>query len=117
MKKFDLNEELKKLRVPEPGEDYWKAFPKRVLKESHRDPPARRAAESLRPRLAWGLGVAFACFASVFCLAQSRLPQHLYYSAVKREQDLRQTVRQFPAHVCALMQDEHGMWQAMEEQQ
>ena len=116
MKDFDLDSELKALRVPERGQEFWDAFPERVLAELRSAPAVPPARRSSMPRLAWGFGAALACLAAGFCLGQSRMPKTVCYGLLKDEMKLRQTVRQFPARVDALMQDEHGLHKLIEDQ-
>jgi hypothetical protein len=68
------------------------------------------------PRPAWGFGAALACLVAVLCLGRSRMPKTLCFALLKNEKELRQTVRQFPGHVRALMQDEHGLHKLIEDQ-
>jgi hypothetical protein len=117
MKNIDLDSEIKGLRVPERSQEFWDAFPDRVLEELRAAPANRPAREPSMPRVAWGFGIALACIVLGFSFGQSGAPKRLYYAVVKHERALSESVRQFPGHVCALMQDEHGMWVVMEDQQ
>jgi len=115
MKKFDLDSELKALRVPERGRDFWEAFPRSVAAELRAAPRFTPARTTFRPRLVWGLAAGVACLAAALCLGHET-PKTLYCVLLKDEKELRQTVRQFPAHVRALMQDEHGLHKLIEDQ-
>ena len=68
MKNFDLDSELRALRVPERDQDFWDAFPQRVLAELRAGPAVPPARRTSMPRLACGFGVALACLAAGFCL-------------------------------------------------
>ena len=117
MKNSDLDSEIKRLRVPERGQEFWDAFPDRVLAELRAGPVSSPLREPSMPEYAWGLGVALACVILGFSFGQSGVPKRLYSAVAQHERKLSQSVRQFPSHVCALMQDEHGMWVVMEDQQ
>jgi hypothetical protein len=117
MKNTDLDSLIKGLRVPERDPRFWEAFPERVLKELRTAPANHPSREPLLPRIAWGFGVALACIVLGFSFGRTGEPRRLYYAVVKREHALSERVRQFPGRVCALMQDEHGMWKVMEDQQ
>lgn len=117
MKNSELDSEIKRLRVPERDQEFWDAFPDRVLTELRAEPVNRTLREPSMPEFAWGFGVALACVVLGFSFGQSGVPKRLYSAVVLHEHKLSQSVRQFPSHVCALMQDEHGMWKVMEDQQ
>jgi hypothetical protein len=117
MKNTDLDLEIKGLRVPERDPRFWEDFEDRVLKELRTTPANHTPPEPMLQRLAWGFGVALACVVLSISTGQSGLPKRLYHAVVKHEHALSESVRQFPGHVCALMQDEHGMWKVMEDQQ
>jgi hypothetical protein len=117
MKNIDLDSDLKALRVPERGQEFWDAFPGRVLAELRATPVVPPVRAPFLPWLVRGFGVALACLAVGLCLGQSRLPKRFCSAVLKNERELRQTVRQFPRHVCALMQDEHGLRSLVEDQQ
>src|SRR5208282_6822822 len=68
MKKFDLDSELKGLRVPEHDSDFWDAFPQRVLAELRVPPAFAPVRNPSVPWLAWGFGAALACLVAGFCL-------------------------------------------------
>ena len=117
MNDFNLDSELRKARVPERGEEFWGAFPERVMAELHATPavPATRAAPP--HRMAWNFGLALACVAVGFCLWQTRMPQTFCYALIQKEREMRQEVRQFPTHLRALMDDEHGLGKLVEDKQ
>jgi hypothetical protein len=116
MKDFDLESKLKALRVPERGEDFWEAFPQRVMGELRRAPAEQSLLRAFAPRLAWAASMAMACLVAGLCLGASRMPRQVCHALVKDENELRQTVRQFPGHVRALMLDEHGLHNLVEDQ-
>ncbi|MGP8198586.1 MAG: hypothetical protein ACLQU4_03685 [Limisphaerales bacterium] len=115
MKDFDLELKVKALRVPERDEDYWQAFPNRVMRELRRAPeqPARRV---FMPGLMWGARLALACVMLGFCLWQSRMPATLSHALRKDEKELRQSVERIHDNLGRLMQDEHGLDKLVEDQ-
>jgi hypothetical protein len=116
MKKFDLEAELKRARVPERDQEFWDAFPRRVMEQARTgapDPVIR--AQPMNP-LAWGFGMALACLSACLCLLETRLPGTLCYTLFHNEREMRQMVRQFPGEVRAFMQDEHGLGKLIEDQ-
>lgn len=116
MKRMDLDSELKALGVPERGQEFWDSFPQRVLEELRAAPSAPPIRVLTMPRLAWGLGTALACLVTGLCLGHSRMGKTACYALRKDEKELRRTVRQFPVHIRALMQDEHGLGKLIEDQ-
>ena len=115
MKDFDLESELRAMRVPERDAQFWDAFPQRVLAEL-RAPPPQPPVRHAPSRLAWGAGLALAGLAAGFCLGHSRASKTVAYALVSNERELRQTIQQFPDHVRTLMQDEHGLHKLIEDQ-
>jgi len=80
MNNFDLESQLKSVRVPERPEDYWNDFPSRVRVQLPRERREFAPPGAWRPRLAWAGGFALAV-ALVFCLrpvssAPSRVARH-----------------------------------------
>lgn len=116
MKKFDLDSELKAVRVPQRGPEFWDAFPQRVMAELRAAPATSPARAPSMPRLAWGFGAALACLVAGLCLGKAHTPKMLCYAVIKNEKELRQTVRQFPSHIRAVMLDEHGLRKLVEDQ-
>jgi hypothetical protein len=116
MKKFDLDSELRASRVPERDQAFWDAFPHRVMAELRAAPATPPVRVTSPPRLGWGFGMAVACVVVVLCLWQTRAPRMLCYDVIQNERAMRQTVRQFPRHLRALMQDEHGLGKLVEDQ-
>ncbi|MGA3179935.1 MAG: hypothetical protein ABSF38_06295 [Verrucomicrobiota bacterium] len=115
MKDFDLESELKALRVPERGQEFWDAFPQRVLAQLRSAPAPQPVRRMAPPRLAWAAGLALACLAAAFCLWQSRTERAVCYAFLRDERELRRTIQHFPDHVRALMQDEHGLHRLIED--
>jgi hypothetical protein len=115
MKDFDLESKVKALRVPERAEDYWQAFPDRVMRELRRT-PERPARQVFMPDLRWCARLALACMMLGFCLWQSRMPGTLSHALRKDEQELRQSVDRIHDNLGRLMQDEHGLDKLVEEQ-
>jgi hypothetical protein len=116
MKDFDLESKVKAVRVPERDDDYWEAFPRRVLAELRRVPVERPARRAFLPGLLWGGRLALACLMLGFCLWQSRMPRALSHALLKDEQELRQSVARFHHNLGRLMQDEHGLHKLIEDQ-
>lgn len=54
MKDFDLESKVKAVRVPERDEDYWEAFPRRMLTELRSVPVERPVRRAFIPGLLWG---------------------------------------------------------------
>jgi hypothetical protein len=109
MKNFDLESKMKSLRVPERGEEYWEAFPQRVLDGSRAVPAEQPAPRSVMPGLFCIGRVALACLLLGFCLWQSRMPRALSHVLRKDEKELRQSVERLNRNLGTLMQDEHGL--------
>ena len=116
MKDFDLESKVKAVRVPERDEDYWEAFPRRVLAELRRVPAERPARRAFMPGLLWCGRLALACLMLGFCLWQSRMPMTLSHALRKDEQELRQSVTRFQNNLGRFMQDEHGLHRLIEDQ-
>ena len=114
MKDADLESKLRALRVPERGEDFWDAFPQRVigqLRASSVERPVRRSS----PVRSWAAGAALACLVAGICLGQSPVPKTVCRGLVENEKELRRTVWQFHSNVRALMLDEHGLHRLVED--
>jgi len=109
MKDFDLESKVKAMRVPERDEDYWEAFPRRVLTELRAVPAERPARRSFMPGLLWGGRLALTCLMLTFCLWQSRMPRAFSHAFLKDEKELRQSVTRFQNNFGRLMQAEHGL--------
>lgn len=111
MKDSELEKMLRQARVPERSAEYWDDFPRRALSKSRLRPEARSVPEGVwLPRIAWGLGVAFACL--VIGLFIQRLPgtKEVDAFALLRDQKLlREVLTMFPNRVRAIQQDEHGV--------
>jgi hypothetical protein len=107
MKDFDLESQLKSLRVPERDEEYWAAFPERVLAKSRQSRNERVNHCFFMPRLIW------ACLAAAFFMWQTGLAK-----TVRRdERDLRASIVRLPDNMSKLMQDEHGLHSLVEDPQ
>ncbi len=116
MKDFDLESEMKALRVPERDGDYWEAFPQRVLKELRTGPAEQSASKASMPWLFWGGRLALACLMLGFCLWQSRMPREISRTLLKDEKALRQSMERFDNNLGRFMQDEHGLHRLIEDQ-
>jgi hypothetical protein len=116
MKDFDLESKVKAVRVPERDEDYWEAFPRRVLTELRAVPAERPARRAFMPGLWWGGRLALACLMLAFCLWQSRMPRALSHTLLRDEKELCQSVTRFHNNLDRLMQDEHGLHRLVADQ-
>jgi hypothetical protein len=115
MKDFDLESKVRAVRVPDRAEDYWEAFPGRVLSELRAVSAERLERRSFMPGLLWGGRLALICLMLTFCLWQSRMPRALSHALLKDEKELRQSVARFHNNFGKLMQDEHGLHELIEE--
>jgi len=116
MKDFNLESEIKALHVPKHRDEYWEAFPDRVLAELRAEPVAPVRTHSIMPELMWVARVAFACLMLGFCLWQSRAPRALSHVLLKDERAFRQSVARFDHNLSRFMQDEHGLHRLIEDQ-
>jgi hypothetical protein len=115
MNDFDLESKLRALRVPERGEDYWEAFPGRVMMEARRASAQRPAPQPFRAGLPSLGRLALACLMLGFCLWQSRMPGALSHALRKDEQQVRQSVERFHNNLGRFLRDEHGLHQLIED--
>ena len=108
----NLDELLKRLRVPERSPGYWEYLPKRIL--------ARIEAQSARQRqprrlsfLAWGLGLATACLAiglTVGAWWSNRNGETLHAAQLAESQKLFQEVAaMFPNRLQSIVVDRAGV--------
>lgn len=110
MKDFDLESKIRNMRVPQRGDEYWEAFPDRVLAELRATPaPMRTARQSFMPNFLFGARLALTCLGLVFCLWQSGMPRTLSHALRKDETELRQSMVRFDNGLDRFMQDEHGL--------
>ena len=116
MKDFDLESKVKAMRVPERDENYWEAFPQRVLAELRTLPVEQPARRSSLSGLWWGGRLALACLMMAFCVWQSRMPVALSRTLHKDEMELCQSVARFHNNLDRLMQDEHGLHKLVADQ-
>ena len=107
MKDFDLDAKLKALRVSGRDEEYWSAFPQRVLAGSQKRQAERLSHYFFMPRLA------MACLAATFVIWHSGLAQALS----RDERQLRATLVRLPDNMSKLMRDEHGLHYLIEDAQ
>ena len=115
MNDFDLESKVKAVRVPERNDEYWEAFPQRVLAELRAVPMERPERWSYLTGLWCGGQVAMACLALAFCLWQSRMPRGLSHTLRNDERQLRQSMARFQNNLGRLMQDEHGLQKLVED--
>jgi hypothetical protein len=116
MKKVDLDSELKRASVPERDQDFWDAFPQRVMARASAAPPTPAPRISPMDPIVWNLGMALACLTVCLCLWETRLPKTLCYDLIQHEREMRDAARAFPNQVRAFMQDEHGLGKLVEDQ-
>lgn len=117
MNRFDLDERLKALRVPERDPGYWEMFPRRVLARAQAT-PARNVSPLWWPRLVWGGGLALAILAVGFCSCPGlACPMKTVAYAVQSARTFRAEVIQLPQSARALMRIDHGMHELLPEEQ
>lgn len=116
MNDSDFKSQIKALPVPQRGEDYWEAFPDRVVAELQAGPAPRARSYLPRLELTWLVRVAFACLLIGLCLCESRAPHAFSQALHHNEQQLRQTVERFDHNLSRLMADEHGLHRLVEDQ-
>jgi hypothetical protein len=116
MKDFDLDSELKALPVPDRAEEYWDAFPRRVLADvrSATSPVVR--PRSSRSRLVPSFGWAFACVAFFLFVGLTGTARAVCVTILHDERNLRHTLQVLPQNMRTLMQDEHGLHYLVEDQ-
>jgi hypothetical protein len=111
MNDSELNQLLKKARVPERTPEFWAQFPRRVTARLHWK-PAIKSAEPARwfPRLAWGLGMA-ACVLAVFFIGHWRGHNDALAEngLLQNEKVIKEMLATFPNRVRGVIQDEHGL--------
>ena len=125
MNDSELDKTLQAARVPERPDEYWEAFPQRVLGELRAAPAERpvvtRPERRWQPRLAWGFGLAAACLligvvSFNFGLRQGRNGKPDAFAWLQNEHALREVLTLFPNRVRAIIQDEHGVQLVLSEQ-
>lgn len=117
MNRFDLDEKLKALRVPERSPGYWEMFPRRVLAQAQAS-STRNASPLWWPRLVWGGGLALAILAVGFCSCPGlACPMKTVAYAVHSAQIFRAEVVQLPQSARALMRVDHGLHGLIAEEQ
>jgi hypothetical protein len=117
MKEFDLDSEIKSLRVPERGRDFWDNFPGRVMAELRAAPEVRHVPTASMPRLAWGLGLALGCLAASLCLGPGPMPKTISHAWLKDRMAFSQSAARIQNKLCTLIRDEHGLHRLIEDQQ
>lgn len=117
MNDFDLESKLKTVRVPERGEDYWEAFPRRVLAKS-RATPVERIQRVWLPRLVWGSSIAFACLVVGFWFGHGfgRPQKTVSYALMKNARSFHAELAQLQKGVHTLMRIDHGLHSLIEDQ-
>jgi len=110
MNNFDLESQLKALRMPERSEEYWDDFPGRVTRELRGRPLPRSLRSSWLPQLAWGFCLAFACFALGYLLGHNDVSRGITH-AWKEDQ---REIAKFHAQITSY--DEHGVRKLLTDQ-
>jgi len=108
MKNFDLDSELKRVRVPERTEDYWNEFPSQVRASLRHQRTGSGSQYSGRARLAWAGGFALAVALGVLC-AQFHPLQAASQAITRQERHFRLQLAQLDAGLHLLMFNPHGM--------
>lgn len=116
MKNFDLEKQMKSLRVPEREEEYWETFSKNVMRSAQRRAAEQPARNAFVPRFAWSFGLATACLFAGFFLTKAGLPQKFSHTIAHRTVQIRHDMTQIHAGLNRLMQDEHGLHRLVEDQ-
>jgi len=111
MKFSDLESQIKSVRVPERDGEFWQTLPHRVLAKAQAAPkPTPR--DSVLP-FAFCLlhysKFAFAALLLGFCLWQSQLPQAVSHTLLNDGRQARLALAQVHDGLDALMRDEHGL--------
>jgi hypothetical protein len=113
MNDSEFNQVLKSARVPEPSPEYWRGFPKTVLRRLRQEgdrgggtEPRRRPALPL-----WGLGLATTCLVLGFALGlwRRRPPLPGNVMTAQNLTLLREVTALFPNSVRAIVADEAGV--------
>jgi hypothetical protein len=126
MNNSELKARLKSVPVPEPGTEYWEAFPKRVMLEIQRREESRAPADTMARPWWFALlagpvlsaSVALVCVVSAFFLGvrqgrHSGLDQRQLAEAQKCYREIESL---FPNQVQALVFDAQGMHLVLAEQ-
>ena len=112
MKNSELDDLLKKARLPEVPEESRELFPRRIVAGLKRPGPATRSARHRLQRLAWIFGLA-ACVVVAFAIGHwSGRMGTKNLAASDSLADLKlihETMAMFPNRVRAIVQDEHGV--------
>jgi len=113
---FDLDAQLRTLRLPERSEAYWEDFPRRVTGELRTRLLPRPASPSWRPQLAWGFGLAFGCFVLGYFIGHNDAPRGFTHSLIQNQQELRVSLTKFPDQFRSFMLNERGMQKLLPDQ-
>jgi hypothetical protein len=116
MSDFDLDSEIKSIRVPPRDQEYWDDFAGRVMARARTAPVTSTAQESFAAGLWWAVRLAMACLMLEFCLWESGMPRHVSHVLRRDEQQLRQSVARLDSDLGRLMRDEHGLHKLVEDQ-
>ena len=112
MNDSELNRILKTAKTPEPPEEFWAQFPRRVTARLHwKTASAPGRTTRWFPRLAWTLGGVAASLLVGFLIGHWR--GHTNAMAengfLQNEKVIKEMLAMFPNRVRAVVQDEHGL--------
>jgi hypothetical protein len=106
----ELNELLKRSRLPERPETYWEDFPRQVELQLGRKPAPRvRDGVSWFPRLAWGFALVALCLAIGFFAGRHRGQTEAANDLLQNPKFLQEVLAQFPHRVRAVIKDANGL--------
>jgi hypothetical protein len=110
MNDSDLERKLKSAHAPERTEEYWGDFPRQVMAQLRANPELRPHRAQWKPKLAWGIGIAFACLMIGFAVGHWRgRTESDSFALLQNEKMLREVLTMFPNRIRAIEQDEHGV--------
>ena len=117
MKDFDLKSKIRSIRVPQREEEYWEAFPQRVMAQTRNARNDQRTTrENFMAGIWWGARLAVTCLMLGFCLWESQVPRTVSHVLRQDEREFRQSIQRIDYNVGRLMQDEHGLEQLVGDQ-
>jgi hypothetical protein len=109
MKPFDLESQIKSVRVPERDAEFWQSLPHRVLEKAQAAPhsPSPSASPPFSLFSFQNLKFLFAALLLGFFLWHGRLP--VTRALLKDGRQVRMALVQFHDGLNTLMRDEHGL--------
>jgi hypothetical protein len=111
MNDSELNQLLKKAKVPERSPEFWAQFPRRVTARLHWKPAVKSTAPvRWFPRFALGFGLAM-CVLAGFFIGRSRGPTEARAenTFLQNEKVISEMLATFPHRVRGVVQDERGL--------